>query len=72
VTDDPAAARRVLDAAADLPAHTWGRDVTRTGDMWTSNSVVAWLLGTAGLAVDGPPPGLRAPGWTAGTVAVGR
>lgn len=72
VTDDPAAARAVLDAAVHVPTHTWGRDVTRTGDMWTSNSVVAWLLGTAGLPTDGPPPGLRAPGWTAGTVAARR
>lgn len=72
VTTDPAAAQAVLDAAAHVPAHTWGRDVTGTGDMWTSNSVVAWLLVTAGLDAAGPPAGLRAPGWTAGTVAARR
>lgn len=74
VSDDADVARALLDAAPHVPAHTWGRDVTRTGDMWTSNSVVAWLLGAAGLAPDvlGPPSGLRAPGWTAGAVATGR
>jgi hypothetical protein len=36
--------------------------------MWNSNSVVAWLLATAGLPAERlhPPPHGRAPGWAAG------
>jgi hypothetical protein len=41
--------------------------------MWNSNSVIAWVLATAGVDVDAvrPPDGGRAPGWDAG-VAVAR
>lgn len=43
----------------------WGRDELRTGEMWSSNSVIAWLLAQNGLANDTihPPAGGRAPGW---------
>jgi hypothetical protein len=56
-----------------VPTAVWGRDELGTGDMWNSNSVVAWLLDRAGLDADrlGPPPGGRAPGWDAG-LAVAR
>lgn len=59
----------LLGGLADLPLRTWGRDEARVGDMWTSNSVVAWLLVRGGLDPPGPPPGLRAPGWAAGLAA---
>lgn len=74
LTDDPATAQRVLDLAPALPAPVWGRDELRTGDMWNSNSIVAWLLARAGLDVDAihPPPGGRAPGWDAGLVVARR
>lgn len=61
-------ARRVLELTAEVPALTWGRDERGTGDMWNSNSVVSWLLASAGIrtaGLDPPPPG-RAPGWYAG------
>jgi hypothetical protein len=43
--------------------------------MWNSNSLIAWLLVRAGgIEVDelAPPPGGRAPGWTAGLVVAER
>jgi hypothetical protein len=68
VTDDPVQASRILDLVPSIPALVWGRDEGRTGDMWNSNSVISWLLASAGLDPDGiqPPSGGRAPGWRAG------
>src|SRR4051794_34516415 len=44
LTDDPAVARRLLQLLPKIPRLVWGRDEARTGDMWTSNSITAWLL----------------------------
>ena len=68
LTDDPRVARRLLDLVPTVPTPVWGRDELRTGDMWNSNSVVAWLVARAGLPTDDlrPPPHGRAPGWAAG------
>jgi hypothetical protein len=68
LTTDPQVARRLLDLVADVPTPVWGRDELKAGEMWNSNSVVAWLIAAAGLAADElrPPPGGRAPGWDAG------
>jgi hypothetical protein len=64
----------LLAAAPDLPSLVWGRDEMRTGEMWNSNSVVAWLLVRAGIdaASIAPPAGARAPGWAAGVSVAGR
>jgi hypothetical protein len=74
LTDDPVAAQRVLDLAPHVPTATWGRDELETGEMWNSNSVIAWLVARSGLAARSiePPAGGRAPGWHAGLVAAGR
>ncbi len=71
VSADPRVAERLLAAAPGVPARTWGGRAPGDRDMWTSNSVVAWLLGAAGLdpVPLGPPPGCRAPGWDAGVRA---
>jgi hypothetical protein len=68
VTDDPVRASRILDLAPSVPTLVWGRDEGHTGDMWNSNSVISWLLASAGLDPGGiqPPSGGRAPGWRAG------
>jgi hypothetical protein len=68
VTDDPAQASRILDLVPSVPALVWGRDEGHTGDMWNSNSVISWLIASAGLDPGGiqPPSGGRAPGWRAG------
>lgn len=72
VTTDVRVARRLLDLVPDVPPRVWGRDDAGVGDMWNSNSVIAWLLQRAGapMARARPPDGGRAPGWRAGvTVA---
>jgi hypothetical protein len=69
----PADARRVLDCVASAPTPVWGRDELHTGEMWNSNSVVAYVLAKAGVdAEDLAPPGNgRAPGWRAGLTVAG-
>jgi hypothetical protein len=73
VASEAGPARRVLNLVPAVPRPVWGRDELRAGEMWNSNSVVAWLLATAGLAPERIelPPGGRAPGWDAG-LAVAR
>jgi hypothetical protein len=68
LTSDPAVARRLLDLIDTVPRPVWGRDELGAGEMWNSNSVIAWLLAAAGLrtALLRPPAGGRAPGWFAG------
>ena len=45
---DAACARRVIDAVTQVPTPVWGRDELRTGEMWNSNSVIAWVLARSG------------------------
>jgi hypothetical protein len=73
LTGDDDVARRILDLAPTFPTATWGRDELRTGDMWNSNSLIAWLLSCAGIPAGdlALPPRGRAPGWAAG-LAVAR
>ncbi|WP_028650890.1 hypothetical protein [Nocardioides halotolerans] len=68
VSEDPVVADRVLDVVATVPALTWGRDELHAGDMWNSNSLVAWLLASSDVDLSevAPPRGGRAPGWAAG------
>jgi hypothetical protein len=68
VTDDPLAAQRLLDLVPSVPLVVWGRDELRAGEMWNSNSLISWLIVSAGLdpaTVPFPVHG-RAPGWAAG------
>jgi hypothetical protein len=71
LTEDEAVVRRVLAATAAVPTLTWGRDELGLGEMWNSNSVIAWVLLRAGIetATLRPPAGGRAPGFYAGAVA---
>jgi hypothetical protein len=68
VSADVVQARRLLELVPLLPPLTWGRDELGIGDMWNSNSVVAWLLASTGIPAEHIPlpPGGRAPGWKAG------
>jgi hypothetical protein len=70
LSDNPLVARRLLDVVGSLPSPVWGRDELKTGEMWNSNSVIAWVLAQSGLPTDAirPPAGGRAPGWQAGLV----
>jgi hypothetical protein len=68
ITSDPRVARRLLDLITTVPRPVWGRDELKAGEMWNSNSVIAWLIASADLPTDNlrPPPHGRAPGWEAG------
>ena len=57
-----------------VPPLTWGRDELGTGEMWNSNSMVAWVLARSGHDMDRirPPRHGRAPGWDAGLVLADR
>jgi len=68
LTQDDDRARRVLETVARVPTPVWGRDELATGDMWNSNSVIAWVIARSGIDTDRiePPEGGRAPGWNAG------
>lgn len=74
VSRSEATARRVIELAPRVPVKVWGRDEDGVGEMWSSNSVIAWILVQAGLAVDslGPPGSGRAPGWRAGAIVAER
>jgi hypothetical protein len=74
LTDDAAIVQRIWELVPALPTPVWGRDELGAGDMWNSNSVIAWLLARSGLAVESihPPEGGRAPGWSAGIEAARR
>ncbi len=63
---------RVL--AREVPTPVWGRDELATGEMWNSNSVIAWVIARSGIDTESlrPPAGGRAPGWQAGLVAARR
>jgi hypothetical protein len=71
---DPVKAQLILDLAPMFPTATWGRDELGGGEMWNSNSLIAWLLASSGHDVDaiGPPVYGRAPGWSAGLVVAAR
>jgi hypothetical protein len=74
VTDDPLVAQRLLDLVPSVPLAVWGRDELRAGEMWNSNSLISWLIVSAGLdpgAVPFPVDG-RAPGWVAGVEVASR
>lgn len=74
LTSDSAIARRVLDLVPQVPTAVWGRDELGAGEMWNSNSTIAWVLLRAGLPAESiePPAGGRAPGWRAGIVVARR
>ena len=74
LTSDPRVARRLLDVITTIPRPVWGRDELEAGEMWNSNSMIAWLIARTGLDADGikPPAGGRAPGWNAGLVVARR
>ena len=64
-------ADQLLRTVPSVPPLIWGRDEVGAGEMWNSNSVVAFLLQRAGLSADKvkPPSYGRAPGWRAGLLA---
>ncbi len=74
LSDDQDKAHRLLGLVETIPPLIWGRDELETGEMWNSNSVISWLLTTAGVpaAEIQPPTGGRAPGWASGVIIAER
>jgi hypothetical protein len=74
LASDEDGARRLLERVAQVPTPVWGRDELGTGEMWNSNSVIAWVIARSGIDADSiqPPAGGRAPGWRAGLVVARR
>jgi hypothetical protein len=74
LSDDIGVARELLRVVGSMPPLIWGRDQLGVGEMWNSNSVIAWALARVGLPAGGipPPQGGRAPGWVAGLALAGR
>jgi hypothetical protein len=74
LSTDPAAARRLLELVQEVPTPAWARDELGAGEMWNSNSTIAWLIARSGLDIESIqlPPGGRAPGWRAGAVVARR
>jgi hypothetical protein len=74
LSNDEPRARRVLDLVPQVPTPVWGRDELGTGEMWNSNSIIAWVIARSGIDIESihPPPGGRAPGWQAGLVVANR
>ena len=72
--DDEGCARRVLEMVPRVPRPVWGRDELGTGEMWNSNSVIAWVIARSGIDVESihPPAHGRAPGWRAGLLVARR
>jgi hypothetical protein len=56
LSDDPLVARRLFDLVGSLPTPVWGRDELGAGEMWNSDSVIAWLLACSGLPADAIHP----------------
>jgi hypothetical protein len=74
LTNDAARAHRVLDVVRQIPTPVWGRDELGAGEMWNSNSVIAWTLARSGIETASihPPAHGWAPGWQAGLVVAHR
>jgi hypothetical protein len=72
--DDEDCAWRLLESVPRVPTPVWGRDELGTGEMWNSNSVIAWVIARSGVDAEliQPPERGRAPGWRAGLVVARR
>ena len=70
VCDDSDLARELLRVVSQVPTPVWGRDEFGAGEMWNSNSVIAWVLTRTGIPLGRIPllEGGRAPGFDAGVV----
>ena len=63
LTTDAEIALRILELLPSIPTLVWGHDEARTGEMWNSNSVIAWVLTGSGVDLEPirpPPNGARA------------
>jgi hypothetical protein len=65
---------QLLEVVTKIPTPVWGRDELDAGEMWNSNSVISWALGSLSIDLTNVqlPTYGRAPGWTAGQVIAAR
>jgi hypothetical protein len=71
---DLTSAYQLLEVVTKIPTPVWGRDELDAGEMWNSNSVISWALGSLSVDLTNVqlPTHGRAPGWTAGQVIAAR
>jgi hypothetical protein len=74
LSDDTVLGERIVEVLPQIPTPVWGRDEAGLGEMWNSNSVIAWALTASGIGARTlhAPAGGRAPGWLAGCTAAER
>ena len=48
LSDQEQLARHLLEVVSKVPTPVWGRDELGTGEMWNSNSVIAWVIARSG------------------------
>jgi hypothetical protein len=74
LSDDETRVRHLLEVVPQIPTPVWGRDEFGTGEMWNSNSVIAWIIARSGIEAEfvRTPQAGRAPGWNAGLVVARR
>jgi hypothetical protein len=74
LTEDPERVKMLWESVPSIPTPVWGRDELGAGEMWNSNSIIAWLIAWSGIPIESihPPAGGRAPGWVAGIVVARR
>lgn len=74
LTTDCDIAQKLYGLVPNVPANDYWDSNDKWGESrWTSNSVVAWLLQSAGINPSPPPvpPNGMAPGWSAGVLEAG-
>jgi hypothetical protein len=74
LSSDRVVAKQIIEVLPTIPTPVWGRDEIGVGDMWNSNSVIAWVLTRSGIDACSlsAPTGGRAPGWQAGCTVAAR
>jgi len=74
LSSDVEDALAMLELVPQVPTPVWGRDELHAGEMWNSNSIIAWLITRVGLDVTTVrlPARGRAPGWSAGVAVAHR
>ncbi|MDH4111706.1 MAG: hypothetical protein OEV60_03370 [Actinomycetota bacterium] len=52
VTSDDARSHAIFQPVPSVPTPVWGRDELDAGEIWSSNSVISWLLASSGVDMD--------------------
>jgi hypothetical protein len=60
LTEDAGVAQRLWNEVPRIPTPVWGRDELDAGEMWNSNSIIAWLITRSRLPIEQIQPPSRA------------